>query len=159
MTIHRAMNLLGLAFLVTSLLCFAVFHFLPGEAFDEGRGWRIWPEIWEGVRDPGFLQDVDGLIGVGCFLCFIALVVASPFLFGVFRRSRLAWWLATLFSGLATMGFWVAVLRLNSWDQLGVAGSVLLASPLCNLIGLMLLRGERRVAEPLAGPSIEQGNP
>ena len=154
MTIRRAMNLLGLAFLIVGLLCFVAFHFLPGDAFHEGRGWRIWLEVWQGVSDPDLLNDSEGMIGMCSFLGLVALVLVSPFLFGVFLRSRLVWWMATLFSGLATMGLWVVVLGQNSWEQLGLAGSVLLASPLCNLVGLMLLRGERRVAEPLAGPSV-----
>lgn len=159
MTIRRIMNLFGLSFLIIGLLCFAVFHFLPGDAaFDEGRGWRIWLEVWEGVKDPGALSDSEEMIGLCSFLGLVALVVVSPFLFGVLRRSRLVWWMATLFSGLATMGLWVVVLRVNTWEQIGVAGAVLLASPLCNLIGLMLLRGERRAPDSPAVAPIQEEN-
>lgn len=159
MTLHRAMNLLGLAFLVIGLVCLVVFHFLPGEAFDEGMGWTIWPEMWEGLREPGFFDDVDASIAIGSFLCLVAVVVASPFLFWIFRRSRLAWWLAILVSGLTTMGFCISVLRLNTWNELGTAGTVLLAAPLCNLVGLMLLRGDRRAGDTLAEPPIEEEKP
>jgi hypothetical protein len=160
MTIRRAMNLLGLSFLAAGLVCLVVFHFLPGdEAFEEGRGWRIWLEVWDGLRDPDLQDDPEGMIGLCSFLGLVALVLVSPFFFGVLRRSRLIWWMATLFSGVATMGLWAVVLRANSWEQIGVAGAVLLAAPLCNLVGLMLLRGERGVGEVPSGAAIGEGNP
>lgn len=160
MTIRRAMNLLGLSFLVVGLLCLALFHFLPGdEAFDEGRGWRIWLEVWEGVRHPALLSDPGEMIGLCSFLGLVVLVLVSPFFFGVLLRSRLAWWMATLFSGMATMGLWTVVLRLNSWEQIGLAGAVLLAAPLSNLIGLMLLRGNRERPGFPAGAPLDGENP
>lgn len=159
MSSRRAMNLLGLSFLVVGFLCLALFHFLPGdEAFDEGRGWRIWLEVWEGIKDPDLQNDPGGMIGMCSFLGLVALVVASPFLYVVLQRSRLMWWMATLFSGISTMGLWVVVLSVNSPEQIGLAGAVLLASPALNLIGLLLLRGERRDPETIPVSPIPEEN-
>ncbi|QJE98196.1 hypothetical protein [Luteolibacter luteus] len=155
MTTRRATNLLGLSFLVVALVCLAVFHFLPGEEFEEGRGWRIWLEVWDVIRDPDMENSPEGMIGISCFVGLVGLMLVSPFLFGVLRKSRLAWWLVTIFSGLATMGLWVVLLSVNSPDQIGLSGMVLLAAPACNLIGLLLLRGDDRTPRR----PVEEGNP
>lgn len=138
------MNLLALAVLVTSLLLFIVFHFVPTPEGDE-KGWQIWSEIAGLVTDPEILDEPLEVIAVASFICFSVLVVGCPFLVFFLRRSRLLWWLAVVMSGIATVGFWGFIVTTNTWENLGQSGLIILATPVANLVGLLLLRGERRM--------------
>lgn len=136
------MNLLALGLLVTALLLFAAFHFLPG--FEEEAGWLVWLEAWEMVTDPETLQYPQELAMLMSFFMLTLLIVASPFLIAVFRRSRLAWWLATLMSGLAMFAFLVLLLGQNDPATMGAGGWCLVSSPVFHLCGMLMIRGQRR---------------
>ena len=149
---RRTMNLLALAFLIASLLLLGAFHALPMETGeDPERGWAIWVEVWGILLNPEQLSgDISGAIAFVSFLTFVGLIACCPFLIGLLRRSRLLWWMATILSGIATIGFSALVLgdiaEGNNPDLRETwPGMVcLLASPVLNFIGLLFIRGERR---------------
>ena len=145
--LHRVMNLVSLAFLIASAATFAAFHFLVGFTNqDEGsRGWTVWTEIWDIVRETSVLEDPAAVIALASFFTFVVLVLCSPFLRALYRKSRVIWWLVTVMSGMATIGFAMAVFSNNPPENLRAGGICLLVTPLLNLVGLLLIRGEKRI--------------
>lgn len=138
---HRLLNLTSLAFLVGALLIFVAFHFLPGFG-SEDPGWKVWPAIWDVFLDLDVLSEAIDVILIACFLSQTVVVSFAPFLFAILQRSRVLWWLAVVLAGTSTFGIWIGVLENNSVDDLGSSGLALLAAPLVNLVGLLLLRGQ-----------------
>ncbi len=148
----RRMNLIALALLITALISFAAFHGLEFQIYvdpsmqveDDNRGWRVWPELVDFVRDLDF-SDPRDLIAWAGFLCATLLIAASPALIPVFRASRLAWWLAALVSGTAMLGLG-GVLLLDppdpSWSVPGPGYFCLLGALALNFIGLLFVRRE-----------------
>ena len=144
------MNLVSLAFLIASVATFAAFHFLVGFTNqDEGsRGWTVWTEIWDIVRDPSVLEDPAAVIALASFFTFVVLVLCSPFLTGFYRRSRVLRWLATVMSGLATAGFWITFGRGTFPEDMSAGVICLFVTPVLTLVGLLLIRGEKRELPP-----------
>lgn len=131
---------MSLAFLISAMVLFVAFHFLTGFV-GEGPGWKIWQEIWRAcVRPAELAQQPMAAIGIASFLNFTLLILVSPFLTQVWVKSRLAWWFATIFSGLATAGFWLIILRQHPHQNLASGGYVVLLAPLLNFFGLILAR-------------------
>jgi hypothetical protein len=99
-------NLLPLIPMIAAMILFAAFHFLPAEKDSDETGWVIWQAVFLILRHSA---DLDALAGIGLasFLMFSVLIVSSPFLIGVWRKSKLALGLAAAFSGLGTFGFWI----------------------------------------------------
>jgi hypothetical protein len=131
--------------LVAALVFFAAFHLLPG--FDEQAGWRVWPNLGEILimllKSPdSILLEPDGAVAIASFLTVSLLIVASPFLTNVWRKSRLAWWIVVIFSGLTSAGFSAVILMENSISELESGAWCLLISPGLNFIGLLLVRGK-----------------
>ncbi len=124
-----------------SVLLFVAYHFLPG--FGVASGWVVWPQIAESMSAPGIFEQPTVLAIVASFLMITVLIVASPFLSIVFRRSRLSWWLATVMSGLAMVVLGGLILTLNDPDKLGPGEICLLASPVFHFIGMLMIRKER----------------
>ena len=145
------MNLLALAFLIVAFVLLVAFHFMPLD--DSTPGWAIWPGIVEMgrelVRNPEMLEWSGGwetVILIAVFPCLALLVFAAPWLVGVLGRSRVLWWIATLLAGVSTICLWTLILKnvpAEGYHQPMVA---LLAIPLLNLGGLLLIRGQRREA-------------
>jgi len=144
---HRVLNLISLAFLVASLISFMLFHVLE-DSLTEGKGWRVWLEIWEMIRDPSFFEEPRNMMAAASFFTVTLLITCSPAMVPLFRRSRLLWWLAAVFSGLATITFWLIVLLINDPQTIGLSAWCLLAAPVLNLTGLFLIRGEPRAGLP-----------
>lgn len=138
---HRTLNLTSLAFLISALLLFVAFHLLSGFG-SEDQGWRVWPEIWKFLQEIDIQSEAIDVILVSCFLSQALVVSLFPFLFTILQRSRVLWWLALILAGTSTFGIWIGVLENNSVDDLGSSGVALLAAPLVNLVGLLLLRGQ-----------------
>lgn len=149
----RRMNLIALALLVTALIAFVSFHFLPtisGEEVDrrgydpnDFEGWTIWEEIGNFAKDPD-IGDFQEMIGVSTFLTGVMLILSSPLIIPVLRRSRLVWWVATLGSGLVLTGLG-GLLVINNLEpviQPGPAIYCLLASLALNFLGLLFIRRE-----------------
>jgi hypothetical protein len=131
--------------LVAALVFFAAFHLLPG--FDEQAGWRIWPNLGgllsRLMKSPdSLLLGPTGAVAIASFLTFSLLIVASPFLTNVWRKSRLAWWIVVIFSGVTSAGFLVSILTQNPISELDTGAWCLLISPGLNFIGLLLARGK-----------------
>jgi hypothetical protein len=163
----RWMNLIALAILVTALIAFVAFHFLviqtyvdPGFGQAEERGWRIWLEVYEFLKDPD-PGEIEAMVGVSSFMASVVLVVASPLLVPVFSRSRWAWWIAVLVSGSAMCGLGGVVLLGPSADpSYAVPGPgihCLLAVLVLNFTGLLFIRRESRPSaeidlQPPPGP-------
>ena len=124
---------------VMALAFFAGFHFLPCFGSDEA-GWTAWRDLWALVENPGwFVTEPAGTIAVFSFLAFSMLIAAAPFLGPVWRKSRMAWGIATTTSGLATFGFWGAVFSENL-EHPGSGGAFLLAATALNFLGLATAR-------------------
>ena len=135
------MNRAALGLLVAALLTFTAFHFLPG--FGEAEAcWRVWLEVGEILADPLRGNDASDFVILASFLTITLLILGSPFLLPVFLRSRLAWWLATLMSGVALFALWILVLVDTEPALLGPAGWCLLMAPALHLIGMVTLRGD-----------------
>lgn len=142
----RFSNGVALAFLVSALLVFVVFHFLAPFG-DERRGWGIWLEVGSMVRRRNIFSDPKSMIALASFLTFTLLVVASPFVMSVFKRSRLAWWLATLLAVAATLGFSGVILWRSHATDMGLGRWCLIAVPVLNLVGLLFIRRDARDAD------------
>ncbi len=150
----RRMNLIALALLITALIAFGAFHFLPVMSeteFDRmgadpneiNAGWSIWQEIGNFLEAPD-IHDSSAMIGVSTFLTFVVLILACPFLIPLFRRSRLVWWVATIASGLVLTGLGglLVITNLGPGDHPGPAIFSLLASLALNFLGLLFIRRE-----------------
>jgi hypothetical protein len=160
----RRMNLIALALLITALIACVAFHFLPtisGEEIDRGeydpndfKGWTIWEEIGNFAKSPN-IGDFQEMIGVSTFLTGVLLILSSPFLIPVLRRSRLVWWIATIASGLVLTGLGglLVISNLEPDDQPGPAIYCLLVSLALNFLGLLFIRRELPAAPlPAAFP-------
>jgi hypothetical protein len=145
------LGLVSTSLLTVALLLFVAFHFLPpnppapDQAVSEV-GWEIWPEIWDLLQDPEQLSEPLTAVGLSSFLTFSLLIVSSPFLGFLWRKSRIAWWGAFIFSGLAAAGFWLMIVAQDTADDLGSGGWCLLAAPVFNCVGLLV--ADRRIAIP-----------
>lgn len=143
--------------LVAALVLFVAFHFLPG--FQEKAGWVVWHQLFELLSmllespDSSFLEPT-GAVAIASFLTFSLLIVTSPFLTEVWRKSRLAWWFAMSFSGLTTVGFSAMILLENSNSNLEAGGWCLLVAPWLNFMGLILARGK----SPETGFQVPENN-
>lgn len=136
---QRPERLLSITLLLAALLLFATFHFLPVVDQDYPEpGWRIWVELWEIFRNPKELADPSTALGVSSFLMFALLIVVSPFLGAVWKKSRPARAFATTFSGLAAGGFWVMILLDGELHELTMGGWCLMFAPIVNFVGLLL---------------------
>lgn len=141
-----------MTFLITALGMFMAFNILP--AFGDGhRGWSLWPVLWsEMLHDPQFIfKDTKAGIVITSFLCFSLLIVVSPFLKNVWPKSNLTWWLAVVFSGLTTAGFWSMCWMGGSYKAPELGLWCLLFAPGMNFIGLLLAGEKRRVLDGMPG--------
>jgi hypothetical protein len=123
--------------MIAAMILFAAFHFLPAEKDSDETGWVIWQAVFLILRHSA---DLDALAGIGLasFLMFSVLIVSSPFLIGVWRKSKLALGLAAAFSGLGTFGFWIMVLCQGGEENFPLGFWCLMHAPLLNFLGLLL---------------------
>jgi hypothetical protein len=134
-------RVVSMTFLITALVLFVAFNVLPRDSGWKA-GWRIWPELYEQLWDhPRFLlMDPKVGIDLAFFLCLPLLVVASPFLKDVWPKSRLAWWMAVIFSGLvAAVPCGIFLIR-GFNPSLGLGIRCLMLAPVFNFIGLLFAR-------------------
>lgn len=135
----RGRSLLSLVFLVAAFLLFVAFHWLPG--FQESAGWTVWPELWGQAQDLKSL-DAQNSVVIAAFLSFSFLIIVSPFLGGVWRKSGWALWGTLVFSGLSGAAFWLMYCASISDDHSTfppeAGGWCLLTAPLFNFVGLFL---------------------
>ena len=143
------MNRVALAFLIASVATFTAFHFLPLAKQDDGaQGWSFWVGIADVVRMPSVLRDPEAGVALASLATFVVLVLCSPFLTGFYRRSRVLRWLATVMSGLATAGFWITFGRGTFPEDMSAGVICLFVTPVLTLVGLLLIRGEKRELPP-----------
>jgi hypothetical protein len=121
---------------VASLL---FFHFLPVFS-GTMKGWTLWAEVARRLLDPKLVRDSRDLVFIASLLTLVVLVTASPFLVGAYLKSRLAWGLAAMMSGLATAVIWYLVLQMDKSRGIDPGGWCLLAAPALNFAGLIALR-------------------
>jgi hypothetical protein len=105
-------------------------------------GWHFWPRLWRDLQDPiNLVHGTEDGIALASILNFSLLITVSPFLTNVWIRSRIAWWFATICSGLAAAALWW-LFFVNNPDSPPRAGIwCLLFAPLLNFFGLLLARG------------------
>lgn len=144
------MNRIARVLFLSALASFIAFHFVGFWHFKESdsdvdtTGWRIWTEMPMTMRS---LSHVNGvrMIFWSCFLTSSLLVASSPFLIGVVRVSRLAWWIGVLTSGVATLalgGFLISLVSDHSEISPGPGFILLLAALLLNFLGFFFIRRE-----------------
>lgn len=152
----RLLRSLPGACLFAALLLFAAFHVSRPVTDDDELGWRIWENIWDYTKTPETLVEnpADG-VALASFLAFTLLLVASPFLLPVLRKSRGAWWALMIVSGLAGVGFWIAIFHDGIGDtEIGMGIWFLLFANTLNFVGLATARaGIRSEGFPLHGKS------
>jgi peptidoglycan/LPS O-acetylase OafA/YrhL len=153
----RRMNLVALALLLTALIAFVAFHFLvveyDSDPMVEGKhqiGWEIWRSLFEFLKQADFSES-RGMVAAASFLSATLLVVLTPFLLPVLKKSRLMWWVVFIPAGMATCGFGgiVAMNFFNAENSFGPGIPCLLAAFALNFIGLLFIR--REVASDLMG--------
>jgi drug/metabolite transporter (DMT)-like permease len=148
----RRMNLIALALLITALIAFVAFHFLAVTIYtDPGLisksqefGWELWPALVDFLKDADF-DELQGMVAASAFLTYCLLVVASPFITTILRKSRLIWWITVIASGVAMCGFGGMVLISDSDPSFSIPGPGLyciLASLALNFLGLLFIRRE-----------------
>lgn len=135
-----------------SLIAFAAFHFLPFQAGPEREGgwifWAILPEAWMDL-DSG---DWEIAILLASFLCCALLLLAAPFLIGIFKRSKVLRILALLLSVPSTVGlagFLLYVFFLHPPEHLAgpaIGMHCLVIAQILNLLGLCFIRRPLPVA-------------
>lgn len=127
-------------FLVTALLLFVAFNLLPG--FKETAGWTVWPDLWNQAQDLKS-WDARGAVMIAAFLSFSFLILVSPFLGSVWRKSRWALGGTLIFSGLSGGAFWlmycIGIMGDHDVASPAAGGWCLLAAPLFNFLGLLLV--------------------
>ncbi len=137
------MNLGALGFFIAALLALAGFHFMAWWGNEpNSQGWHTWLELAEMVQARNFSDPIENT-GLVMFPTSIALMLASPLLIGVLRRSRLVWWLLVLSSGaclIALGAFAFAISITEDADSHGPGFYCLLAALVLNLIGMFLVR-------------------
>lgn len=130
----------SLGFLVTALLLFVAYNLLPG--FLETAGWTVWPDLWNQAQDLKS-WDARGAVVVAAFLSFSFLILVSPFLGSVWRKSGWALWGTLIFSGLSGATFWlmycIGIMGDHDASPPGAGGWCLMAAPLFNFLGLLLV--------------------
>ena len=131
-------RILSMAFLITALVLFAAFHFLPLTRYDKDSGWELWKGMVQVALSPSSLREWQTGLAVSSFVTFSLLIVASPFLGNVWVKSLLGWSVVVVSSGMAAAGF--PVIFEGDWDDLGVGGWCLIISPVLNFVGLLLAR-------------------
>lgn len=139
----QSRQLISKAFLIAALVLFVTWHFLP--CFDDPeQGWHVWPSIWRTLLDPESLtHNPQAAIAIASILNFSLLILVSPFLMQVWSKSPLAWWFATIFSGLAAAGFWGIFVIAGEAQSPHLGGWCVLLAPLLNFFGLLLARGKK----------------
>ena len=140
-------DLLPLAPMVVAVVLFAAFHFLPVQKEWRELGWGIWPEVYDVLSAPARLDAMNG-IGLASFLMFSVLIVSSPFLMPVWRKSKLALVLARVFSGLGMGGFWMMFLVEGDLERLASGAWCLMIAPVLNFMGLLLVFRENGPESP-----------
>lgn len=137
---------LALALFCGSLVSLLLFSLLPSLGGNQA-GWIMWLSILEVFQMPALLSDPESQMFVASVLTVPVLVIASPFLTGMYLKSRLTWWLATLVAGTCTPALWSIILFGDAWPSFGIW--CLLAAPALNLAGLLSLRLAKRPEDPI----------
>lgn len=142
------MNRLASCFFLAALACFTAFHFTffqrPVGGVSEFIGWEIWIAIFEILQSITH-SDWEDRIASAAFATSAMLIVSSPWLVPVFKRSRLVWWLGVLSSGSAVLGFGSVLLPSvvgNSEMRVGLGFIYLFSAMGLNLLGYLMIRRE-----------------
>ena len=152
----RLMNLVAVAFFITALIALGAFHVTPWSKEAPDQGYHVWIEFRDMVQARDFSNPWES-IGLFMFPCFALLALVSPFLVGFLRRSRLAWWMLVLFSGicLISIGAFMFVITQpapGEPDQRGTGFFCLAGAMVLNFIGMLFVRRDGRIAaQPDAG--------
>ncbi len=142
------MNRIALVLFFAALNSFIVFHFVEfwhfqDSSFDsDTTGWMIWPQLVGTLKVLSNVEVMQMIFWSG-LLTSSLLLVSSPFLVAILRKSRLAWWIGALTSGVATLAFGFVVLPLafNSDELSPGPGCFLLSSAmLLNFLGFFFIR-------------------
>ena len=147
----RRMNLIALALFIAALVSFVGFHLLPGFLIVEDEmqpGWAIWTILPELVAEmPG---EPLMMIIFASFITSAFLVLACPFVAGVLRRSRIAWWTVTISSGAAFFGLGGILIYHLALDPSSSTSGIncLAAGQMLQFLGLLFIRREQAPGLP-----------
>lgn len=138
-------NRIALCCLVLALAGFVAFHFLPWVPRSEGHfdGRVIWRNISGKLLSTSW--DSRDLLATTGLLTGALVIVSGPFLLPVLRASRLAWWLFTVISALATIGlsglllFHIIANPYNSSRPPSLGVICIIVSQFLNLLGLCFI--------------------
>lgn len=97
------MNLVALATFITAIIFFVMFHILPWREDDGFPGWKLWPEVVRLVAHPSSMDGVS-FRAISGLVSGSLVLVSTPFLWVVMRRSRVLWWIVFATSSMATFG-------------------------------------------------------
>jgi hypothetical protein len=135
--------------LILAFALFAAFHFLPWSTAPGPVGWRIWSAV---LRVPRNWDNISGLLPTFGFLSAALLLVASPFLAGVFEESRLVRNLVFVASILATISLTGFILwtSIDMGEFHGGSGMIcLMLAQVLHLAGMAMVK--RRPPPALPG--------
>lgn len=139
------MNRLALGLFIAAALLFAAFLGFPLLKTDDMRGWEVWEWVPGTLTDFGGSRDFRSRISTWSILLQSVIVTSSPFLLGVYRRSRLTWWLMTAMAGISSAGL-IPILKqtVAILEYADFGFKALLLSSIVHFSGMLMVRGDRR---------------
>jgi hypothetical protein len=135
-------QLISKIFMAAAIAAFTAFHFIRDPDQNSDRGWTIWKNLWDLLLNPSSMSEPMGWVAIASFLSASLMIVVSPFLGRVWIKSKMAWLPAVIFSGIAAVGFTIAILlgKADHDQPIGWGMILLMAAPVLNFIGLLLAR-------------------
>lgn len=140
----RRMNLIALALLITALLAFWTFQFLPWYqgADQQIKGWKMWSGSFREIFR--FRMDEE-IIAAVAFVTSGLMIFAGPFIMPILHSSRWFWWLTIIIAALAVVSLaGISVISMLFHSRLPGSGMIcLLLAQVLFLAGLLFIRRER----------------
>lgn len=134
-------QIISRSFLILALLLFITFHLIRFSGTEYG--WHIWLEIVDMVKRPNEFTEPSAALMFAAFLTTSLLIPASPFLGPVWIKSRLAWFVVLLLSGVVAISFLLFaffIISIDGAERLNAGLLAFIAAPCFNFTGILLAR-------------------